>query len=245
MTQSSYRVLHGTVLAGAVGGTLAYLFGSTPAAFALWGLAVAGAVVVAVTGVRTGLAQAVRRPRATAAGVIATPAAPAPLDAVLAALDDLNDPDLPFEIGAEPTPDGAVVTVRWRVEELRWKTLFTQGSYVTNWKMVVRLDAARARYRFLEYTSQARHEEGVWPPRADWDWKGTVGKTAGQMTLHVVMTPAGSVGTTTQGLDGPRTSWVGAVSIRPADAKVPVLTTLRNHGWRPRADWAGARLFER
>lgn len=33
--------------------------------------------------------------------------------------------------------------------------------------------------------------------------------------------------------------------IKPADAKVPVFTVLRNNGWRPRRDWFGARLFEK
>jgi hypothetical protein len=33
--------------------------------------------------------------------------------------------------------------------------------------------------------------------------------------------------------------------IKPADAKVPVFTVLRNNGWRPRFDWFGARLFEK
>lgn len=37
----------------------------------------------------------------------------------------------------------------------------------------------------------------------------------------------------------------GAVMIKPADAKVPVSTVLRNNGWRPRFDWFGARLFEK
>lgn len=55
--------------------------------------------------------------------------------------------------------------------------------------------------------------------------------------------PDGQV--TVTGPDGPRTSWEGAVMIKPADAKVPVFTVLRNNGWRPRRDWFGARLFEK
>ncbi|SDU58643.1 hypothetical protein SAMN04488563_2961 [Jiangella alkaliphila] len=33
--------------------------------------------------------------------------------------------------------------------------------------------------------------------------------------------------------------------IRPADAKIPVFTVLRNHDWRPCLDWFDARLFEK
>ena len=33
--------------------------------------------------------------------------------------------------------------------------------------------------------------------------------------------------------------------IKPADAKVPVFTVLRNNGWRPRLDWGFLRMFEK
>lgn len=75
----------------------------------------------------------------------------------------------------------------------------------------------------------------------DWTWRK--GKTSGSRSATFVEGADGQVHVT--GTGGTRTSWEGAVTIRPADAKIPVFTVLRNNGWRPRFDWFGARLFEK
>ena len=241
--QRVYRTVYTVVMAAAVGGFLAYAADRVPLAILLWVVAGLGALSMVVTAVVKGMRQTSSRARAQAGPVVATEDAPAPLPTVLAALDALNDPEIPYEIVVAPAPGGAEVTVRWRIEELRWRSIFGRGEIVYNWKMVVALDEARRTYGFTEFQAKTRNEQSVWPPRAAWRWEGFRGKTAGSLSMSVVMTSTGEVRTSAP--DGPRTSWVGAVSIRPADAKVPVLTTLRNHGWRPRHDWFGARLFER
>lgn len=241
--QRVYRTVYVVVMAAGVGGFLAYTADRTALAVVLWVVAGLGALSMIGTALVKGLRQASAGPKAQAGPVVASAEAPASLPAVLAALDALNDPELPYEIVAAPTAGGAEVTVRWRIEELRWRSLFGRGEVVYNWKMVVALDGAQHRYGFTEYQAETKNEQSVWPPRAAWRWEGFRGKTAGQVKLSVVMTSTGEV--TTSAPEGPRTSWAGAVSIRPADAKVPVLTTLRNHGWRPRHDWFGARAFER
>ncbi len=241
--QRVYRTVYVVVMASAAGAILAMLSGKTALAVVLW--VVFGAAFLSMVG--TALVKARRqiadRAKAEAGPVVASEDAPAPLATVLSALDALNDPDIPYEIVTSPVAGGAEVTVRWRIEELRWRTIFGRGEIVYNWKMIVGLDEATQRYRFTEYQAKTKNEQSVWPPRAAWKWEGFRGKTAGQTSFSVVMTSTGEV--TTRGPQGPRTSWEGVVSIKPADAKVPVLTTLRNHGWRPRVDWFGARLFER
>lgn len=245
MNKTVYRIFYVATMASAAGGFLAVASGRVPLAIGLWVVTLACLGAIVGTAVSKARPQLADRAKAEVGDVVAGPDAPSPLPTVLAALEELNGPDIPFSVSAEPSSDGAVVTVRWRLEELRWKSLFTDGTFVYNWKMVVKLDASAARYGFLERQSQARYQQGVWPPQVNWAWRGFWGKTASQRKVHIVMVPGGSVETSTQGMDGPRTDWVGAVSIRPADAKIPVLTTLRNHGWRPRVDWFGARLFER
>lgn len=243
MNQPVYRILYVVTMGGALGGALAFLSGRTTLAIGLWAVAFLCFLAIVGTAVAKGLRQTGSRPRAEAGPVVAGADAPASLDGVLGALNALNSPDLPYEVTAEPAPQGALVTVRWRIEELRWKSLFSRGERVYNWKMLVTLDAARAQYAFTEYQAEARHDAQVWPPQVRWSWAAFRGKTAGQVKLSVVMTSTGEVVTSSP--QGPRTSWEGAVAIRPADAKEPVITTLRNHGWRPRLDWWGARLFER
>lgn len=241
--QRVYRTVYTAMMAAGVGGFLAHAAGRTPLAILLWVVAGLCALSTILTAVVKAVRQTSARTTAQAGPVVATQDAPAPLPTVLAALDALNDPDIPYEIVVAPAAGGAEVTVRWRIEELRWRSIFGRGEIVYNWKMVVALDEARHTYGFTEFQAKARNEQSVWPPRAAWQWEGFRGKTAGSTSMSVVMTSTGEV--RTSGPEGPRTSWVGAVSIRPADAKVPVLTTLRNHGWRPRHDWFGARLFER
>ncbi|MEU2199808.1 hypothetical protein [Isoptericola sp. NPDC019482] len=175
---------------------------------------------------------------------VATPDHPSQVDQVVSALEALNSPDLPYEITAERDASGAVVSARWRTEELRWQGLFTKGQERLLWRMRVALDPARARYRFTEWSGTAKRDLSLTPGGVSGVAAGTwhKGKTAGQLSFRFVMVPGGDVTVTTP--EGPRTSFEGAVAIRPRDVKIPVFRTLRNHGWRPPHDWWGARWFE-
>jgi hypothetical protein len=170
---------------------------------------------------------------------------PAPVDEVVAALVGMNSDGLPYRIEASRSADGVRVDVRWRNEELRWQTLFVRGSQAYAWRMEVDLDPATGRYRFVEHSGQASVRAAAGPAGAvvhgNWTWKR--GKTSGGTSASFVEGADGQV--TVVGARGPRTSWEGAVMIKPADAKVPVFTVLRNNGWRPRFDWFGARFFEK
>lgn len=174
-----------------------------------------------------------------------TPAAPTPVDRVVADLLGMNSDGLPYLIEATRTAQGARVDVRWKVEEVRWQTLFVRGKQAYAWRMEVDLDPARATYKFVEYSGSASVRSALSPGggfvHANWTW--TRGKTAGQSSGTFVEGADGQV--TVHGADGPRASWEGVAMIRPADAKIPVFTVLRNNGWRPRLDWFGARLFEK
>jgi hypothetical protein len=167
--------------------------------------------------------------------------APAPVDEVVAALVAMNGDGLPYQIDASRHGVG----VRWRTEEMRWQTIFVRGSQAYAWRMEVDLDPATGRYKFVEHSGQASVRAAAGPMGAaaygNWTWKK--GKTSGGTSATFVEGADGQV--TVVGPSGPRTSWEGAVMIKPADAKVPVFTVLRNHGWRPRFDWLGARLFEK
>ncbi len=171
--------------------------------------------------------------------------APASVDEVVGALVGMNSDGLPYRIEATRTADGVRVDVRWRTEEMRWQTLFVRGTQAYAWRMEVDLDPAKATYKFVEYSGQAAFRAAAGPLGAmassDWTWRK--GKTSGTRSATFVEGADGQVHVTGQG--GTRTSWEGAVSIRPADAKIPVFTVLRNHGWRPRLDWFAARLFEK
>ncbi|WP_053202398.1 hypothetical protein [Jiangella muralis] len=170
---------------------------------------------------------------------------PAPVEDVVAALVGMNSDGLPYEIDASQSPDGLRVEVRWKHEEMRWRTLFVRGSQAYAWRMEVGLDPSSARYRFVEHSGTAAVRAAAGPLGAvaygNWTWKK--GKTSGGTSATFVEGADGQV--TVTGPDGPRTSWEGVVMIKPADAKVPVFTVLRNNGWRPRLDWFGARMFEK
>ncbi|WP_116949472.1 hypothetical protein [Jiangella endophytica] len=171
--------------------------------------------------------------------------APAPVEEVVAALVGMNSAELPYQIDAAQSADGVRVDVQWKHEELRWQTLFVRGSQAYAWRMEVDLDPSKARYTFVEHSGTAAVRAAAGPLGAQaygtWTWKK--GKTSGGTSATFVEGADGQV--TVTGPAGPRTSWEGAVMIKPADAKVPVFTVLRNNGWRPRRDWAGARQFEK
>ncbi|RPF22918.1 hypothetical protein [Myceligenerans xiligouense] len=176
---------------------------------------------------------------------VASMAAPTPVDRVVADLLGMNSDGLPYLIEASRTAHGARVEVRWKVEEVRWQTLFVKGRQAYAWRMEVDLDPATGHYKFVEYSGSASVQAAISPGggfvQGNWTWKR--GKTAGQQSATFVEGADGQV--TTRSSLGTRTSWEGGVVLKPADAKVPVFTVLRNNGWRPRFDWFGARLFEK
>lgn len=171
--------------------------------------------------------------------------APAPVDDVVAALVGMNSDGLPYQITASRNPKGVRVDVQWKHEEMRWQTLFVRGSQAYAWRMEVDLNPATGHYKFVEHSGKASVRSAAGPMGAaaygNWTWQR--GKTAGGTSASFVEGADGQV--TVTGPAGPRTSWEGVVMIKPSDAKVPVFTVLRNNGWRPRFDWAGARLFEK
>ena len=229
-----------------IGGALAILNGQV-----VLGIALAAVAFLAVMG--RGLMTVVRGQRALADreraqvpdGPVRGPDAPAPVEDVVAALVGMNSDGLPYQITASRSPDGVRVDVQWKHEEMRWQTLFVRGSQAYAWRMEVDLDPATANYKFVEHSGTAAVRAAAGPLGAtaygNWTWKR--GKTSNGTSATFVEGADGQV--TVIGPVGPRTSWEGAVMIKPADAKVPVFTVLRNNGWRPRFDWAGARLFEK
>ncbi|WP_157741164.1 hypothetical protein [Jiangella sp. DSM 45060] len=217
----------------------------------LLGVALVVAAALAVLGrglwtVRRGRRAPAGRDRAQVPdGPVRGADAPAPVDDVVVALVGMNSDELPYTIDASPSADGVRVEVKWKHEEMRWQTLFVRGSQAYAWRMEVDLDPSKATYEFVEHSGTAAVRAAAGPSGAvaygTWTWKK--GRSAGGMSATFVEGADGQVSVTGPG--GPRTSWEGAVVIKPADAKVPVFTVLRNNGWRPRRDWFGARLFEK
>ncbi|WP_277208437.1 hypothetical protein [Isoptericola croceus] len=177
--------------------------------------------------------------------VVAAAGSPSPVDRVVADLLSMNSEGLPYVIEANRTADHVQVEVRWKSEEMRWKMLFVRGKVAYAWRMELTLDPTTSHYKFVEYSGTSQTSASLNPGgpfvHKNWTWKK--GKTAMQMNASFAEGADGEVVVATP--TGPRTSWEGAVSIRPSDAKKPVFTVLRNHGWRPRFDWFGARLFEK
>ncbi len=229
-----------------VGAVLAILSGRVVLAIALLVPAVLGVVWRSLWTLRRGQRVLAEQKRAIVPdGPVRGSDAPASVDEVVGALVGMNSDGLPYRIEATRTADGVQVDVRWRIEEMRWQTLFVRGSQAYAWRMEVDLNPATARYKFVEYSGQTAYRAAAGPLGAvassAWTWKR--GKTSASRTMSVVEGADGQVRVSDS--DGPRTSWEGAVSIRPADAKIPVFTVLRNHGWRPRFEWFMARLFEK
>lgn len=229
-----------------VGGVLAILNDQLALGLALVVVAALAVVWRGLLTVRRGQRALADRDRAQVPdGPVRGADAPAPVEDVVAALVGMNSDGLPYQIDASRSPDGVRVDVKWKHEELRWQTLFVRGSQAYAWRMEVDLDPSTARYTFVEHSGKASVRAAAGPLGATaygtWTWQK--GKTSGGTSATFVEGADGQVSVT--GTDGPRTSWEGAVMIKPADAKVPVFTVLRNSGWRPRLDWFGARLFEK
>lgn len=176
---------------------------------------------------------------------VAAQAGPVPVDQVVNDLVGMNSDGLPFLVEAVRTGDEVQVDVRWKSEEMRWQTLFVRGNVSYAWRMEVTLDPSSGRYKFVEYSGKSTTRAALSPGgayvSANWTW--TRGKSSGQQSMTIVEGSDGQVHVT--GSTGQRTSWEGVAQIKPADAKVPVFTVLRNNGWRPRFDWFGARMFEK
>ena len=228
------------------GGVLAILNDRVVLGVALILVAVLAVVWRGLLTVRRGQRALAGRERAQVPdGSVRGAEAPAAVDEVARQLVAMNSDGLPYRIEAARHGDGVRVDVRWKDEELRWQTLFVRGSTAYKWRMEVDLDPSTARYKFVEHSGQASVRAAAGPTGAvaygNWAWKK--GKTSGGTSATFVEGADGQV--TVLGPNGPRTSWEGAVMIKPADAKMPVFTVLRNNGWRPRLDWFGARLFEK
>ncbi|MCH7230946.1 hypothetical protein L0U85_08800 [Glycomyces sp. L485] len=229
-----------------VGGILAILSGRIGLGVALLVLAFLAVLARGLMTVMRGWRALAERERAQAPRVPVRGADnPAPVDQVATALVAMNGDALPYRIDATRSRDGVRVEVRWKHEEMRWQTLFVRGSRAYAWCMKVDLDPSTGRYKFIEHSGQASFNAAAGPTGAaaygKWSWQK--GKTFGTRSGTFVEAADGQVHVTVPA--GPRTSWEGAVMIKPADAKIPVFTVLRNHGWRPRWDWFGARMFEK
>jgi hypothetical protein len=229
-----------------VGGALAILNGQVVLGIALVVVAALAVVWRGLLTLRRGQRALADQARAQVPdGPVRGADGPAPVDEVVAALVRMNSDGLPYAIEASRSADGVRVDVRWRHEELRWRTLFVRGSKAYAWRMEVDLDPATGKYKFVEHSGEASVRAAAGPMGAvaygNWSWKK--GKTSGGTSASFVEGADGQVRVV--GPAGTRTSWEGAVVIKPADAKVPVFTVLRNNGWRPRWDWFGARLFEK
>ncbi|SDE11664.1 hypothetical protein [Glycomyces harbinensis] len=229
-----------------IGGILAILSGRVALGITLLVVTLIAAMLRGLYTVQRGRRALAEHERAQApAGSARGPGAPAPVDQVVAALTGMNGDGLPYRIDAARTPDGVRVDVQWKQQELRWQTLFVRGSRAYAWRMEVDLDPSAGTYKFIEHSGQASVKAAAGPTGAtaygNWTWQK--GKTSHGTSASFVEGADGQV--TVTGPAGPRTSWEGAVMIKPGDAKVPVFTVLRDHGWRPRLDWFGARMFEK
>ena len=229
-----------------VGGVLAILNGRRGLGIAL---IVAPSLGVVWRGLWTVTARPARArragPRAGARRPGPGPGAPAPVEDVVAALVGMNSDGLPYQIDATRSADGVRVDVKWKNEEMRWQTLFVRGSQAYAWRMEVDLDPAKAQYKFVEHSGKASVRAAA----------GPLGRN-GLRQVDVAEGQDGGrhVGNLRRGRRRPGQSdrtgrnphlVGGRRQIKPADAKVPVFTVLRNNGWRPRFDWFGARLFEK
>ncbi len=162
---------------------------------------------------------------------------PVHIDQVMDALLALNEKDLPYSVDVDRDGDKATVTVQWRTEQLRWRTLLTVGKQVVRWRMLVKLDGRSGRYTFTELRSRSAlvgsGATATLSGAKNWSRGKSMG--AGSVTkvwaLGQVESPEG-------------TGVSGSIRIVPADAKVPVFTILRAHGWRPKRDSAFGRQWE-
>jgi len=154
---------------------------------------------------------------------------PTPPATVVAALDTLNNRGLPYCLEFSTSRRGfPVITVRWRIEEARWKTIFGAGAIKRTWMMRVTLRHG-GHYMFHETSAQVAWDASLARMSVTAQRSGFFGKTFGAMGITKVWAP------------GYQQS---SAMVRPSDAKIPVFTILRAYGWRPRHDWWGSRMWE-
>jgi hypothetical protein len=178
---------------------------------------------------------------------------------VVRALEKLNDLALPYRVDAAPGQHGLVVVdVRWRVEEVFWRTLLGLGSASKTWMMRVKL-SPDGRYRFSESQGTVSFEAG--PTQLSAAKSRSWGKTFGVLNATGVWTPSGQVASAAadpgsglasnpSGPSGPDQAADAAAdptavaAVRPSDAKIPVFRILRAYGWRPPHDTWLSRIWE-
>lgn len=173
----------------------------------------------------------------TVTGSLPSYPAPAPAQDVVSALLRLNELELPYEVRAESARGRTEITVEWRSEELRWRTVLQRGAVVLRWRLQVQLLEAAGTYSFTEVRTEST-VQGSLPGASlsgskQWH-RGksfNAGHFASVWAVGQVDSPDG-VGNT------------GSVRLRPSDAKIPVFRILRAYGWRPRRDSDLLRLWE-
>jgi hypothetical protein len=173
------------------------------------------------------------------AGAVAPDAA-----AAIAALLALNGDDKPFQLDSTGTDAEPCVSARWKVWDVRWKTLLSRGADRLDYQVDVRLDPAAGHYRLVEGVARETSALQVTPidVHAEKSWSKFRGRTAG-MQSHQFVLAGKTKSTDGTGQEQEGSLWTG--SFRAADLKGPMVETLRGLGWRPPRDSRWARLWER
>jgi len=161
---------------------------------------------------------------------------PAAIEEVWAALDRLNELDLPYSLSSDTRAGKTIVTVRWRREDVKWRRILGLGKATRAWVMMVSL-FDNGRYGFVEKVSAKAYAAS--PASASYERSLWFGKSLGLMSLTSVYAP-GMTDTKGKPIKLTRST----VSIGPSDAKVPIFRILRAYGWRPRFDNWVSELFE-
>lgn len=164
------------------------------------------------------------------------------LDHAVAALLAINSDELPFELTAERTNDGAVVTGKWKVWDVTWEQVLGRGMLRRDYVVIVTLDGATGTYTFIETSTDTQAQVGVGAGglQARGERRWFRGKTLQQRSFRIVL----SRKTTSEDRQGTTTGPVWTGSFNAADLKGPIFGTLRGLGWRPPKDGRWARMWE-
>lgn len=174
----------------------------------------------------------------------------APLDAsdAVAALLAINAEDKPYRLAVEPADPAApntpvVVSARWKVADVRWKSALGGGSYRFDYWLEVFLDASSGTYRFVEHEASDKTSVGLSPAglHAQKESSRFRGKTFGQRSSKVIV----SQKVTSADAGGEHEGAAWTTTFRPTDVKEPVFEALRGLGWRPPHDSWWSRVWER
>jgi hypothetical protein len=154
---------------------------------------------------------------------------PAPIDQVVAALNQLNDRGLPCRLDFTYGRHGQVIAlVRWRAEEARWGNLFGAGLVRRTWVMKLKLKP-RGRYGFTETTGTLRADASLTSWRFALSGSIFIGKTMNAFGMTRIWAPGQPM---------------QELVLQAGQAKIPIFTILRAYGWRPNQDWWLMRMFE-